>query len=121
MLSIDHGHIGPHQPIEQQVALQRRPLFAVQQHQRHLQPELARRPGDLPAPIGLGVCAGDHGVGALRQDVGEQELELTRLVAAERETGEVVALDPDVHAAERRAQARAVVQGRRQMGEPHPR
>ena len=120
-VQIDHGDLGAHQPVEQQVALQRRPLLAVQQDQRHLEAELARRAGDLTAPVGLGVGAGDHRVGARRQNVGEQELELARLVAAEREPGQVVALDPDVGPAERRAEARAVLERRRQMGEPHPR
>ena len=93
----------------------------MQQDQHHFQAELPCCAGDLAAPVGLGVRAGDHGIGALRQDVGKQELQLTRLVAAERETGEVIALDPDLHPAKRLAQARAVVQGRRQMGEPHAR
>ena len=44
-------------------------------------------------PVGLGVGAGDHGVGARAQDLGEGELEMARLVAAEGEPGEVVALD----------------------------
>ena len=82
---------------------------------------MLRRRGHLAAPVGLGVGAGDHGIGALRQHVGEQELELAGLVAAEREPGQVVALDPDLGAAERRAEARAGLERRRQMGEAHPR
>ena len=70
---------------------------------------------------GLGVRAGDHRIGARRQDVSEQELQLARLVAAEREAGQVVALDPHVDPAERSAETRAVLERRRQMGEPHPR
>ena len=40
-VQVDHGDLGAHQPVEQEVALQRRPPLAVQQDQRHLEAELA--------------------------------------------------------------------------------
>ena len=101
--------------------MKRRALLAVQQHERHLETELPRRRGHLPAPVGLGVGAGDHGIGALRQDLGEHELELAGLVAAEREPGQIVPLEPDLGPAERRAQPRAGLERGRQMSQPHPR
>ena len=61
-VEIDHRDVGAHQPVEQKIALQRRPLLAVQQHQRDLEAELPGRCGHLPAPVGLGVGAGNDGI-----------------------------------------------------------
>ena len=49
--------------------------------------------------------------------LGEQELELSRLVAAGRHAGAIVTLDPDFRATERAAQIGQVLERRGQMGE----
>jgi hypothetical protein len=55
--------------------------------------------------IGLHCARRDQRVGALRQRVGDEKLQLARLVAAARKAGEVVALDEDVGASEMPAKA----------------
>ena len=70
--------------------------------------------------------AGGHQDGAvLPQGVGHQELQLARFVAAERQAGQVIALDQDARTAalapERRAQPLCLLQGRRQRRELKPR
>ena len=62
--------------------------------------ELGRDGGGLAAVIGLDGALGDHRVGALGLGVGHQELELAGLVAAGAEAGAVVALDPELRAAQ---------------------
>ena len=96
------------QPVEQEVALQRRVGLARGEHEDAVESNGARGGGRHPRVVGLRRAARDDDVGSLREGVGHQELELARLVAAERESGEVVALDEDswtpVGAAERGAQ-----------------
>ena len=120
-IDIDHGHVGAHQMVEQQVALERRPLDAVDQDQRDREAALPRRRGDLPAPVGLGVGARDHGIGARVQDLGEGELQMARLVAAEGQSSEVVPLDVEGAHADRLGEPGAGVERRRQMRKPDAR
>ena len=67
--------------------------------------------------IGLHGTLRDHGVGPLRQRLAPQEFELARLVAARAKAGAVVALDPELRAAQGLAQPRHGLERRRQMGE----
>ena len=120
-VDVDHGHIRAHQAVEQQIALHPRPLDAMDQHQRNRETVLARRRRDLPAPVRLRVGARDHGVGARLQDLGEGELQMTRLVAAERQSGEIVPLDVEGAHADRLGEPWAGVERRRQMREPDAR
>ena len=59
-------------------------------------------------------------VSAPRLSFAEVELELAHLVAAEREAGAVVALDPEIDA-KRPAKVRRGIERRRRMAEPRPR
>ena len=120
-VEVHDRHVRTQELHQEQVALEPRTLLAVQEDDRDLQPQLARGGRHLPAPVALGVGAGHHRVAALAQDVGEDELELPGLVAAHREAGEVVALDPDLGAAQRRRQTLAALQRCRECRQPHPR
>jgi len=55
--------------------------------------------------VGLHRAHGDERVAALRKGIGDEEFELSGLVAPAGEAGEVVAFDPDVGPAEVFAQA----------------
>jgi hypothetical protein len=70
----------------------------VQQDEMDVEAEPAGGHRHLPAPVTLRERATDHDVAALGFDIGEDELELADLVAAEAETRHVVALDPDLRA-----------------------
>ena len=120
-VDVDHGHVRAHQVVEQQVALDPGPLDPVNQHQRDRKPVLARGRRDLPAPVGLRVGARDHRIGARLQDLGEGELQVARLVAAEGEAREVVPLDVERAHADRFREPGAGVERRRQMREPDAR
>ena len=109
------------QPVEQQIALERRVGRSRREHEHAVESNRACSGGRHPRVVGLRRAARDHDVGVLRQRVAHQELELARLVAAEREPGEVVALDEDSWtpggAAKRGAQPMRLDDGRRQRGE----
>ncbi len=64
-------------------------------------PSFAETPGDLAGVVGLHSADRDQGVGALRQGVRDEVLELAGLVAAEGDAAvEVLALGPEAGAAE---------------------
>ena len=70
--------------------------------------------GGEPAMVGPAPAGRDQRVGALRQRLTDEELQVPQLVAAEREGQEVLALDPDVRAAaERRREALEPAERRR--------
>src|SRR5579883_3097803 len=69
--------------------------YALLDHEAGLQPLLDRGGQRNSAMVGLRRTAGDQRIGALRQRIGRQELELARLVAAREQAEHVVALDPD--------------------------
>ena len=121
IVDVDDPDVGAHQLVEQEVALQHRAFLAVHQDQGDVEAELAGGGGHLPAPVRLAVGAGDQQVAALAEHLGEHELELPGLVAAEAEAGHVVALDPHFCPADRLRQSRRRLQRRRQMGERHAR
>src|SRR4030042_3413451 len=52
----------------------------------------------LHAPVRLHAGPGDDRIGTLAQGVGNDEFELARLVPAEGQAGQVIALDPDLRA-----------------------
>ena len=68
---------------------------------RHLRPEVRGDGGDLTGVVGLVAADRHQGVGALRQRVGDDVLELAGLVAAEGQPAvAVLPLGPDLGAAE---------------------
>ncbi len=82
-------HVGAHEPRQQDVAdpvVHRvRPVDPVLLHEHGLQPEVRGDGGDLPGVVGLHAADRHERVGALRERVGHEVLELAGLVAAERE------------------------------------
>ena len=111
-------------PVEQQVAggavgfaTVRHPVIELDVG---LHPEPPRGGGGDPYQVRLHRAGDQHRVGAALLSFAEVELDLAHLVAAEREAGAVVALDPQIDA-ERRAQVRGEIDRRRRMAEPDPR
>ena len=88
---------------------------ALLDHEAALQPFLDRGGERDAAMVGLRRAAGDQRVGALRQRVGRQELELAGLVAAGEQAQQVVALDPDLRADAARAARRQCLGEMRQQ------
>ena len=82
---------------------------AVFEQDMALEAEFGRDRAGLARVVGLGR-------GLLLQRVGHQKLELAGLVAAARQAGAVVALDPQVRAAEMFGQAGQRLQRRGQVG-----
>ena len=119
---LDDPHVGAQDPVEQQVAVRGRQLLVLPplQHQDRVHAQPARTGGGHPRPVGLHTRPGDHAVAALRDRVGEDEIELPRLVAAKGEPGLVVPLDEQAGAAEFRGERRHLLEGRRQVGERSP-
>ena len=70
------------------------------QRQVTREPKRSRSSRGLTAVVGLRRARRNHGVAALRDGFRQQKFELARLVAAECEPGEVVALDPKSRATE---------------------
>ena len=70
--------------------------------------------------VGLDRALGHQGIGVLFKGVAQQKLQLARLVAPARETGAVVALDPEIDA-QRLRQPGQGLQRRGQMGETNAR
>jgi len=95
---------------EQEVVAARMPVVAAGHSLLEQEPAVqsfARRRGERqPAMIGLDRSDREQRIGALRQGVGDQELELARLVAAAGEASEIVALDVDVGPAQEPGQPR---------------
>ena len=115
----DDAHVGAQDPVEQQVAVRRGDglvLPALQDEDRiHAQPPGTG--GGHPRPVGLHSRPGDHGVAVLGDGVGEDEVELARLVAPEGESGLVVALDEETRSAEFGGEGRHLLEGGREVGE----
>ena len=111
-------------PVEQQVAGGAVSLAAVSDPIFELDvdchSEFARSRGGDAHQVRLHRAGDQHRVGAPGAGLAEVELELAHLVAAEREPGAVVPLDPEIDA-ERRAQARGGIERRRHVAEPDPR
>ena len=88
-----------HQSVEKIVARGFGPVaagHALLQHQMAVQAFLDRPGKSQAAMVGLHGPAGDDGVRALGQRVGNGEIQLAGLVAAARAGQQVVPLDPDV-------------------------
>ena len=85
-----------------------------------LHPEPPRSRGGDAHQVRLNRAGDQHRIGAACLSLAEVELELPHLVAAERETGAVVALDPEIDA-EHRAEFRSGIERRRRMAAPRPR
>ena len=116
----DAADRGVEQPVEQDVAVARivggLGARAFLEDDLAFQPVRGRRRRRLAHMVGLDRALGHQRVGALFEGVAEQELQLARLVAAAREAGAVIALDPQLDA-QRLGQTRQRLQRRRQMGE----
>jgi hypothetical protein len=80
-------------------------------------PELRREGSGLAGVVRLGGALRHHHVGAHRLGLGHEEFELAGLVAARRQPGAVVALDPDLGPAEFAREPVEPFERRRQMGE----
>ncbi len=68
----------------------------------HVQAKLRARRGDRAAEVRLRSCGGHNTIGAGFHRFGHQRLSLAGLVATERKTTEVFALDEDRRATQRR-------------------
>ena len=82
------------EPVEKEVAVGAGWLLAPE-CEVALQPGCGRRGGGLPGVVGLRRASGDHAVGARFERGADQVLELADLVAAGRQSGEIVSLDPE--------------------------
>ena len=95
------------------------------QHECDAQPRDARSGGRHPRVIGLHGSGCDHVRRALAARVANQELELPRLVATERQPGQIVALQQNARAsaapAKRPAKARCFGERGRQRGKAEAR
>ena len=111
-------------PVEQQVARHAVSLAAVRHPLFELDvdchSEFARGGSGDAHQIRLHRAGDQHRVRAACPGLAEVELELAHLVAAEREAGAVVALDPEIDA-KRRAQVRGRIDRCRRVAEPDPR
>src|ERR1700733_1227877 len=65
--------------------------------------------------IGLSRALGQHDIGALITRLRHEEFELSRLVAAGRHPGAIVALDPDLRTIEVASEIGEMFQRRREM------
>jgi len=104
--------LGPEEAVEKEVALGRGGRLGAAQNQNDFQAEPPAGGRREPGVVTLHGPGGDDRAGGLSDSVAEQVLELTDLVAAQTEAGEVVALDPNVRPAQGGGQAWAFLQGR---------
>ncbi len=95
--------VGAEDVLEQQVAL-RLDVDAFDQGESGLHAELAACGGELQAEVGLRAGGADDRRGALALCLGQDELKLAALVAAEREAAQVLALDVEGRSFEPRGQ-----------------
>jgi hypothetical protein len=118
-------HVGAEQSIEEVVALARRLRLACRQHERDAEAGDARGGGGHARVVRLDRAGGHDDGCILMEGVANQEFELARLIAAERQPGEVIAFEQDARAArraaERLAQAGGLGQRSRQCRERHAR
>ena len=115
-------HVGAHDAAEHDVADpvvdDVRPVHPALLHEHAAKPEMGRDGGDLARVVRLHAADRDERVAAPRERVGDEVLELARLVAAEGEAGvAVVALGPDRGAAQMLRQPVQPVDGRRAEGQ----
>ncbi len=100
------------------------PLYSVEvrtaEHQLDVDPELAGRGGGDRRVVRLGAADRHHQVVPAAGDLREVVLQLADLVAAERQTGLVVALDQQPSEPGVPGQPRGVLDRRRQVRQPHP-
>ncbi len=116
------GH-GAEQMIQKRIAVGLVKIIGPHPFQNTLTAHAAtgRGGGGLADMIGLRTAGGDDRRRALRFGFGNQEFKFADLVAAECETGAVVALDPDIGSAERFREVCQKFQRCRQMGQPDAR
>ena len=112
---LDDDDIDAHQVDGQEVALERTVLIIAEDDAAG-HAESSGGGGSEARVIALGAAAGDECVGTVGAGGGDFEFEFAGFVAAEREVGEVVALDPEVDA-ELRAERGEGVEGRRESRE----
>jgi len=118
---VDQPHLGAQQMVQQQVALDLLRLLP-REHQDGLPAEDARRGRGHPGVVGLQRADGDDHVRALRAGLPQQQFQFARLVAAQRQTGQVVPFDQNAWAAQVGGETRRLLQRRgtdrqRQAGE----
>ena len=96
-VGVHKAHVGVHQVLQQLVALPvgDAPLF---QDQDGGHAQLLGAGGGEHGVVGLGAAGGKDDLSPLVLGVGQQELQLADLVAAQTDAGQVVALDPHVGA-----------------------
>ena len=90
------------------------------QNEDGIHPQPPGAGGGHPRPVGLHARPGDDAVASLGDRVGEDEVELSRLVAAEGEPRLVVPLDEEAGPAEFGGEGRHLLERRRQVGERLP-
>ena len=100
----DQPHARAVEPIEQEVARERRLVDGGREHQHASQARHARGRGRHARVVGLHGAGRNQRGRALRECVGDEVLELACLVAAKAERGQVVALDEHTRAPRRAAE-----------------
>ena len=103
------------QMIEEQVPLDIVVVSRPGQEEMAVQPELIARRGGLSAVVRLHAGAPDKHVGALPLRLGQQELVVTRLVAAHHHPGAVVPLHENPRPLQTTREACDLLERRRQM------
>ena len=100
VVGVHEAHVGAHELLQELIAqaFGDAPLLE-DQNTAHAQP--ARSRGGEHGMVGLGSAGGEDQLCALLLCVGQQELQLPGLVAAQAKAGEVVAFDIDVGAQHR--------------------
>ncbi len=96
------------------------PLHLVDQGERAAHPGMGRGRRRLARVVRLNRPRRHQMVGPISTGVGDQVFQLPRLVAAGREPGQVVALDPDLRTAQRAGEAMQGLDRGRQMGQANP-
>src|SRR5262249_1884764 len=89
--ALDEADLRAKQPVEEEVALEHLRLRVAAQDEETLDAEARAGGGGLAAVVALRAGALDDAVGSLRERLAEGELQLARLVPAERQAGGVVA------------------------------
>ena len=97
LLRGDPDDLGPHHPVQKDVAGQGRRVLGVvgAQHQPGGQAQPGGGRGCGPGVVGLGPAAGDDQVAAIIPCFGQEELQLADLVARNLGAGQIVPLDMD--------------------------
>jgi hypothetical protein len=87
------------QAIEKKIA-RHRPLRTARKHQDHTKPETRTRRRRKTSVVRLRRTRGDQNIGTIAQSSRHRPLQLAHLVASATQTGEIVALDPQLPLAE---------------------